>query len=142
MRRNEEHAPPVNANVQFEPHRLHLRALAYVGLTVLATAVVLHAGMWWLLRQYVVSLPPPVIALPPPPRLQLDPALELRAKRARVEARLDSYGWVEQSASVIHIPIEEAMKQLVTRGLPGPDSVPKPTEPSAAPRTETREKER
>ena len=32
---------------------------------------------------------------------------------------LDSYGWVDKDAGVVRIPIEEAMKLTVERGLAG-----------------------
>jgi len=34
------------------------------------------------------------------------------------EQTLNSYGWVDQNAGVVHIPIAEAMKLVAQRGLP------------------------
>ena len=31
---------------------------------------------------------------------------------------LDSYGWVDKNAGVVRIPIDEAMKLTLERGLP------------------------
>jgi len=31
---------------------------------------------------------------------------------------LNNYGWVDRKAGVVHIPIEQAMDQLIARGLP------------------------
>lgn len=50
-----------------------------------------------------------------------------RAK-ARQRERLDSYGWVDRQAGVVHIPIEEAMRLVASGVRPGPasDGVPPP----------------
>ena len=56
--------------------------------------------------------------MPPPPRLQINPREDLRELRAREDAVLNSYGWVDKNASVARIPIGEAMKLTVQRGLP------------------------
>lgn len=44
-------------------------------------------------------------------------ALEDQAPNLRAEqgARLGSYGWVDRSAGVIHVPIERAMEQVLAR---------------------------
>src|SRR4051812_11695946 len=42
----------------------------------------------------------------PAPQLQANPAAELAELRAREDARLHGYGWVDREAGIIHIPIE------------------------------------
>jgi hypothetical protein len=56
--------------------------------------------------------------LPPEPRLQTDPRDDLQALRDAEEQMLTSYGWVDRGAGIVRIPIEEAMKLTVQRGLP------------------------
>ena len=56
--------------------------------------------------------------MPPEPRLQTNPREDLRALRAREDAVLNSYGWVDKTAGVVRIPIDEAIKLTVQRGLP------------------------
>jgi len=56
--------------------------------------------------------------LPPGPRLQTDPPLDMRAWRAHENALLNSAGWVDEASGVARIPIEEAKKLLLERGLP------------------------
>ena len=56
--------------------------------------------------------------LPPEPRLQVNPRDDLRELREREDQVLHSYGWVDRNAGVVRIPIEEAMKLTVQRGLP------------------------
>src|SRR5207248_3444649 len=54
----------------------------------------------------------------PQPRLQPDPVTDLNKFRAQEEEILNSYGWVDESQGVAHIPIEQAIDVLVKRGLP------------------------
>jgi hypothetical protein len=56
--------------------------------------------------------------LPPEPRLQTDPREDLADLRAREDAVLHSYGWVDKNAGVVRIPIENAIKLTLERGLP------------------------
>jgi hypothetical protein len=56
--------------------------------------------------------------LPPEPRLQTHPREDLRDLRAHEDEVLTSYGWVDKNTGVVRIPIEEAMKIVVERGLP------------------------
>lgn len=60
---------------------------------------------------------------PPDPRLQAQPAADLRQIRADEQRRLNSYGWVEPNAGVVRIPIERAMELLLQRGLPAREEV-------------------
>jgi hypothetical protein len=67
--------------------------------------------------------PPPVMKVevpeqPPLPRLQQRPAEDMQAYRDEQRGALESYGWVDRNAGVVHIPIEEAMRLLAERGLP------------------------
>jgi hypothetical protein len=56
--------------------------------------------------------------LPPEPRLQTNPRQDLADLRAHEDAVLGTYGWIDKDAGVVRIPIDEAMKLTVERGLP------------------------
>lgn len=56
--------------------------------------------------------------LPPEPRLQQTPREDLRAFRTGEDELLNRYEWVDRQAGVVRIPIAEAMKLTVQRGLP------------------------
>jgi len=56
--------------------------------------------------------------LPPEPRLQTNPRQDLIDLRAGEDAILNTYGWVDKTGGVVRIPISEAMKLTVQRGLP------------------------
>ena len=58
---------------------------------------------------------------PPEPRLQANPRLDLQEMRAAENAVLQSYGWVDRDKGVARMPIDEAMKMMVQRGLPARD---------------------
>lgn len=97
-----------------------------LGLTV--AAAVVHVVVWfmfvWLQSAAAradVSNPLRVgqdVRVPPEPRLQVEPRQDLSDYRAREAALLDGYHWVDKSAGVVRIPIDEAMKRVVERGLP------------------------
>ena len=52
------------------------------------------------------------------PRLQISPPRDLEAFRAREEAELNSYGWINRTAGLTRIPITQAMNLVLERGLP------------------------
>jgi hypothetical protein len=54
---------------------------------------------------------------PPPPRLQRFPRQDILGLRLEEEAALTQYG-MDKKTGVIHIPIQEAMKLTLERGLP------------------------
>lgn len=60
----------------------------------------------------------PSAPLPPEPRLQAVPGQELQDLRAREEAQLERYQWIDRAAGRVRIPIERAMDLLAERGLP------------------------
>jgi hypothetical protein len=55
---------------------------------------------------------------PPAPRLQADPRGDLLRFRAAEDRVLTTYGWVDRNAEIVRIPIDQAMKLTVERGLP------------------------
>ena len=54
----------------------------------------------------------------PAPQLEINERTELNDVRLREENILSTYGWVDQNAGTVHIPIDRAMDLLVQRGLP------------------------
>ena len=54
----------------------------------------------------------------PSPRLEEDERGQLNGIRMEEEKTLYSYGWVDEKAGTVRIPIERAMDLLVQRGLP------------------------
>jgi len=50
--------------------------------------------------------------------LQNDDVSDMNNFRAQNDQMLSSYGWVDQKAGFVHIPIDQAMKTIVQQGLP------------------------
>ena len=115
-----------------------IRAGILLALTTLVfSALVLFLFRWMGERAAKSDAPPPPMGLmdpnrlPPAPRLQTLPAQDLAAVRAEEDKTLTSYGWVDEGAGTVHIPIEQAMRLLAQRGeapLPpaGPSATPPP----------------
>jgi len=62
--------------------------------------------------------------LPPGPRLQVKPEAELAAYRAAEKARLEGWGWVDESAGVAHIPIDRAIDLYAAQAAAAPAPAP------------------
>jgi hypothetical protein len=54
----------------------------------------------------------------PFPREQQSPRADLETFRAREEAELNSYAWVDRKAGIVRMPIGQAMDLLLQKGLP------------------------
>ena len=54
----------------------------------------------------------------PAPQLEINERTELNDIRLREENILSTYGWVDQNAGTVHIPIDRAIDLLAQRGLP------------------------
>jgi hypothetical protein len=54
----------------------------------------------------------------PNPKLEEDERGQLNDIRMNEEKELYSYGWVDEKAGTLHIPIDRAMDLIVQRGLP------------------------
>ncbi|PYQ70997.1 MAG: hypothetical protein DMG04_22715 [Acidobacteria bacterium] len=116
-------------DVRHEESDVNIRAIFGFGIG-LAVAGIVISFVVWLLFQYFearesrkVTPEFPLAAqqenrLPPEPRLQTNPRADLADLRAQEENVLKTYGWIDKKASVVRIPIEEAMKLTVQRGLP------------------------
>jgi hypothetical protein len=95
-----------------------------VGLSLLVVGGLLVSGIVF---HYFVGhqdLGPPaspfenVRMLPPEPRLQVSAPKDLKQYQAAQGEILNSYGWVDQKAGVVRIPIDRAMDILLQKGLP------------------------
>jgi hypothetical protein len=53
---------------------------------------------------------------PQGPRLQTQPFKDIYLLRQAENEKMTSYGWIDKSAGVVHVPIEDAMRILSERG--------------------------
>jgi hypothetical protein len=126
---------PMHPTVAFEAQDVSVGGIERVGLG-LAIVIVIVLGICAGLFHFLTHVPPlgtPEIAagvtavdhpLPPAPRMQgipgdnVPPPEQQREFRADATSQLHSYGWVDEQQGVAHIPIEDAMDQLLKTGLP------------------------
>lgn len=125
-------ANPSEAGHTVAPHpghetrdvNLRLIVISLVGLSILIILVFLIVGgllafLTNLEVGQIVPLPPLAVdQQPPEPRLQPSPAEDLQILRAEEDAILSNYGWVNEEAEVVRLPIERAMELTLERGLP------------------------
>jgi hypothetical protein len=56
--------------------------------------------------------------IPPQPRLQADPAVDMKELLEWESERLNKYGWIDKETGTIQIPIERAIELTAQNGLP------------------------
>jgi hypothetical protein len=94
-----------------------------------ASAVVVHILMWFTFALFVdlrenrgpAEFPlarQQGARLPAGPRLQAKPANEISDFRRQETTVLDGYSWIDKGAGTVRIPISEAMRLTLERGLP------------------------
>jgi len=111
-----------------EESDVDVKAVTMFAIGLVVTAVIIY-GLVWLLFVYFTNERTttarlfPLAAtqetqLPPEPRLQTTPRLDLQELRAHEDELLAGYSWVNKESGVVRIPIDEAMRLVVERGLP------------------------
>jgi hypothetical protein len=112
-----------------EERDVNIRAVLGFGAGLLVAAGLIQLMVWLLFayfsgREALRVAPEYPLAVdqgtrvPPEPRLQTNPRQDLRLLRAHEEGILNSYGWVDRTAGVVRIPIDQAIKLTSQRGLP------------------------
>lgn len=56
---------------------------------------------------------------PPQPRLQTDPPEDLAQFLVDEGKRLNTYYWIDKQKGIVHIPVEQAMRELAEEGIDG-----------------------
>ena len=129
-----------NLDVAHEHGDVSIRSvLAYAGAlaTIIAAVFGLMYGALYLLERQAkgndarlsplapppAEMPPNTTELPtfgnaPQPRLLTNEPVVLGQQRRHEEQQLTGYGWVDEAGGVARIPIAEAKKLIVERGLP------------------------
>ena len=123
----------------------NVAVIARFGIWLLVSAIVVHIGMWLLFMLFVeqreeapVTQPFPIAIgqetrLPSGARLQQFPENELYDFRLRERELLEGYRWIDRAGGRVQIPISEAMRLVVERGLPSraPAPAAQPADPTA-----------
>jgi hypothetical protein len=108
-----------NPHTAFEASDWPLRTVGIVFLAMLIALVIAAFVLVAAFPGAVSDVSRRLTVVPPQPRLQIDPAADLARFRAAEEKRLDTYYWVDKKNGIVHIPIDQAMKELAAKGIPG-----------------------
>jgi hypothetical protein len=104
-----------------EPDDLAVRQVLVVAAVMLAGLLLVAVAAWWLTMWYGRITPgttrgaQPVPVAAPQPHLQVDPPQDLAAHRSSKQRLLHEYGWVDQRAGRVRIPIDRAMDLMLQR---------------------------
>ncbi len=126
---------PENQGVSFEAQDVRptpvLEFLAYLGVTIVLSYLLVlgvYRGLTGLWNSKYVPPPPSRTEtgppMPPEPRLQgmpghlLDPQHDWRDKVKEDTDANNKLGWVDEQNGIAQIPISDAMKLIVEKGLP------------------------
>jgi hypothetical protein len=142
---HDSHKPPTTSTV--EEDNVDIKAVLGFGIGLAVVTIVAHLLMLWMWTAEVAhvdaSNPPRMFPLavlddsrqPPEPRLQTDPKQDLKDLRAAEEVVLRGYSWVDRNQKIVRIPVEDAIKLTLQRGLPSrpqAGAAQAPNSPSAA----------
>ena len=109
---------------------------------IVIAVVVAFVFCWFLIDGFAAFRETPQISplaeaqvrhLPPSPQLRSHPEAELTALRAEVATATQEYGWADQSAGRVHIPVAKAIDLVLAGGKVQATAAPVPT---AAPPTD------
>jgi hypothetical protein len=144
-------APIQNPELHHEESDVDARGIIGFGLglalCIALSSLVLYVGFNSLRDHFTVQPvhPSPLIGVREPveaedapkdfpnPRLQTNYYGDLDVVRKQWATQLDTYGWQDKNAGVVHIPIDEAMRLTLERGLPARTSA---AQPAAGARTQ------
>lgn len=124
------HGELANENVHHEESDINVRAILTFVVVLTGVAVAIQIAMYGMFALFNKSedraqpTVSPLVAAParvgdfPSPSLQTTPWTDLKKLRSDENAYLHSYGWVDESAGVARIPIDQAKALLLRKGLP------------------------
>ena len=134
---------PSNPEIRYEQTDAHARPLyqflfwisAITLITAVVSMLVLRGLESW--RDKASTRPTMAEAQdtqqPPAPRLQIQEPKELAIFRKEEAETLSTYGVVDRDKGIYHMPIEEAMKLTLERGLPVEGEPVAPVAPAKPP---------
>jgi hypothetical protein len=110
----------------YEKSDANIPSLVKGGLTLAVVLIVSFIGMRYTLDYFQKTQPlgPPASAVPTAPAPAQGPMLQVRPHQELVdycngqERKLNSYGWVDQTSGVVHIPVDRAIELSLERGFP------------------------
>ena len=133
---SDSHRPAGAPHPETFDSEINVRAMGQFGIWLLVGTVLIFILMWGMYRGLVHeeakqdTVRSPLVdrnerRLPPEPRLQVTPHPDLEAYKAAENARVNSYGWVDEPTGIVHVPVERAVDLVLEKGmLTGRASVP------------------
>jgi hypothetical protein len=118
---------PASIARHYEQDDVDVRALVRYTVIIAVAGGIASVLLWVVLRIWTeqplpiqIQIPPAEVTVPavPGPGLDAIPEVNLVNILQRDNERLNSYGWVDRDAGVVHIPIDEAMRLMVEHGVP------------------------
>ena len=117
-----------NVDVAHEHGDINVRLILLSGASLFAVGIMSALAMWLLINVLnsraaandatLSPLAMPANQQPPTPRLQTNEPAGLRKFRDKEDETLLNYGWADKDRGIAHIPIDEAKKKLLEKGLP------------------------
>jgi len=112
-----------HSNARHEERDMDVKVVAGFGLALVVGLVIVHfisiSLFHWLAARPESYPPPSPLASERQtytgPRLLVDQARDMEELRAREDAVLNGYGWIDRAHGVVRIPIDRAMELFVER---------------------------
>ena len=112
-------------NVSHEQSDADVRSLFRIAIALFLCTALIFLCIWIFMRVLIAkevagekSPAPRTAGAFPEPRLEVRPSGELEKLRAAEKRQMNSYGWIDRNAGIVHIPIDRAMQLIAERGLP------------------------
>jgi hypothetical protein len=114
-------------DVMFEPRDVNAKMIGWVAVLIVVAAFLIHAivaasygyfSRTEFRNRQPVTLVQQATHASAVPSLQENPGHDLERLQQSQQKILNSYGWIDRSNGVARIPIQEAMKQVLDKGLP------------------------
>jgi hypothetical protein len=126
------HGPLDNPDTIHEQSDINVRAIIWFMVVLTVIVLAIDVAMWGLFRvldhmerkndpvvnMFAPAANPTNQAPPGPTPLQTTPWADLKTFRAEQNARLQGYGWADETAGVARVPIAKAKEMLLKQGLP------------------------
>jgi hypothetical protein len=109
-------------SIQFAPVLIFAVVMVIVSIATFLTVKIIERTFdtSWSRSEAPVS-PLAQAQMPPAPLLEVSSGQNRLDVRAREQAVINSYRWIDEKGGVVGIPVEEAIKLMAQRGLPARD---------------------
>jgi|ERR1041385_1247605 hypothetical protein len=125
--RHSEQKELVHRDVMYEGRDVNASVIGWVAIGVVLSGLIIHGVVklsyaYFSRTQFAGTQPVTMVKEAPKParlpQLQVSPAQDLEQLQRADQQVLKTYGWVDRDKGVVRIPIGEAMKRVLEKGLP------------------------